>query len=216
MTSIQYFDKTLPINTVHCMDYSDFFKFVPDHSAELILTDPPYARKYLPLYTGMAAEAKRVLRVGGSLVTMAPNFMLPEVMATMGMFLKWRWMCVLSYWHGSHARMVMGVEVCYKPVIWLVNEKLSPNRYIRDMIQASKRDKSLHKWQQDLEWALYFIKQLTDEEDLIVDPFCGSGTVPLAAEMLNRHWLACDIDSKCVDTTNKRVQEFRGAIQRQE
>lgn len=41
--------------------------------------------------------------------------------------------------------------------------------------------------------AEFFIRFLSVEGDLVVDPFGGSMTVPLAAEMLGRHWIATDV-----------------------
>lgn len=44
-----------------------------------------------------------------------------------------------------------------------------------------------------LRLAEFYIRFLTTEGDLVVDPFGGSLTVALAAEMLGRHWIASDI-----------------------
>lgn len=38
----------------------------------------------------------------------------------------------------------------------------------------------------------FFIKLLTNEDDLIVDPFAGSNTTGAVAEQLRRRWLSCD------------------------
>ncbi len=38
----------------------------------------------------------------------------------------------------------------------------------------------------------FFIKMLTDIDDLVLDPFAGSITTGSAAESLNRRWIACD------------------------
>jgi site-specific DNA-methyltransferase (cytosine-N4-specific) len=38
----------------------------------------------------------------------------------------------------------------------------------------------------------FFIKLLTDEEDLVVDPFAGSNTTGAVAEKLARRWIAVD------------------------
>lgn len=39
----------------------------------------------------------------------------------------------------------------------------------------------------------FFIKFLTDEEDLVVDIFAGSNTTGRVAEDLNRHWISCEL-----------------------
>jgi len=44
-----------------------------------------------------------------------------------------------------------------------------------------------------LRLAAFYIRLLTVEGDLVVDPFGGSLTVALAAEQLGRHWIATDV-----------------------
>jgi len=44
----------------------------------------------------------------------------------------------------------------------------------------------------------FFIKFLTDEGDLVVDPFAGSNMVGLVAEEFKRHWISVEIDEKYV------------------
>jgi DNA modification methylase len=46
--------------------------------------------------------------------------------------------------------------------------------------------------------------------DLVVDPFCGSGTIPAVAHRLGRHVYASDIDPKWADYTAARIQKGRG------
>jgi site-specific DNA-methyltransferase (cytosine-N4-specific) len=38
----------------------------------------------------------------------------------------------------------------------------------------------------------FFIKMLTDESDLVVDPFAGSNTTGAVCEKLNRNWIAIE------------------------
>jgi site-specific DNA-methyltransferase (adenine-specific) len=45
----------------------------------------------------------------------------------------------------------------------------------------------------------------SNEEDLILDPFNGSGTVPKQAELLKRKWLACEIFEKYCEIAAKRI-----------
>ena len=49
------------------------------------------------------------------------------------------------------------------------------------------------------------IRSSTSEADLVLDCFCGSGTTAVAAEKLNRRWIACDLGRFAVHTTRKRL-----------
>lgn len=50
----------------------------------------------------------------------------------------------------------------------------------------------------------FFIKLLTDEGDLVVDPFAGSNTTGSVAEKLNRHWYAFEEEAKYLDGSRLR------------
>ncbi|MEK0337343.1 MAG: site-specific DNA-methyltransferase [Nitrosopumilus sp.] len=49
------------------------------------------------------------------------------------------------------------------------------------------------------------IKASSNEEDLILDIFVGSGTTAAVAEKLNRRWIACDLGRFAIHTTRKRL-----------
>lgn len=49
------------------------------------------------------------------------------------------------------------------------------------------------------------IKASSNEHDLVLDCFCGSGTTAAVAEKLNRRWIACDLGRFAVHTTRKRL-----------
>jgi site-specific DNA-methyltransferase (adenine-specific)/adenine-specific DNA-methyltransferase len=45
----------------------------------------------------------------------------------------------------------------------------------------------------------------SDPGDLVLDPFCGSGTTPAVAAKLERRWLACDANYGAIQTTTRRL-----------
>lgn len=45
----------------------------------------------------------------------------------------------------------------------------------------------------------------SDEGDLILDPFLGSGTTALACSIMNRNFIGCDIDESYIELTSKRI-----------
>ncbi|MHB8696072.1 MAG: DNA-methyltransferase [Solirubrobacteraceae bacterium] len=55
----------------------------------------------------------------------------------------------------------------------------------------------------------FFIKLLTDPDDLVVDLFAGSNTTGAVAEKLGRRWMACDLDRSYVAASALRfVQDL--------
>jgi site-specific DNA-methyltransferase (adenine-specific)/adenine-specific DNA-methyltransferase len=52
------------------------------------------------------------------------------------------------------------------------------------------------------------IKTFTNEGDLVMDFFCGSGTTLAVAEKLGRRWVGCDIGKLAIYTTQKRLLEI--------
>jgi DNA modification methylase len=52
------------------------------------------------------------------------------------------------------------------------------------------------------------IKILTYKNDIVLDPFAGSGTSLVAAEITERRWIGIELSSNYVEVANKRVQHF--------
>ena len=52
------------------------------------------------------------------------------------------------------------------------------------------------------------IKILTYKNDVVLDPFTGSGTSLVAAETLDRRWLGIELSQNYVEVAKKRVQGF--------
>lgn len=55
----------------------------------------------------------------------------------------------------------------------------------------------------------FFIQFLTDESDLVIDPFAGSNTTGSVAEILNRNWLGVEASLDYIDGSRGRFEKFR-------
>jgi site-specific DNA-methyltransferase (adenine-specific) len=51
----------------------------------------------------------------------------------------------------------------------------------------------------------YFIKFLTDESDIVLDPFAGIGTTGLPCKDMNREFIGYELNEKYADFGNKRI-----------
>jgi len=52
------------------------------------------------------------------------------------------------------------------------------------------------------------IKILTYRNDIVLDPFVGSGTSLVAAEVNDRRWIGIELSESYTDVARKRVNEF--------
>lgn len=50
------------------------------------------------------------------------------------------------------------------------------------------------------------------ENDIILDPFMGSGTSAIAALKLKRKFVGYEISEKYVDLANKRINEIKNSL----
>jgi DNA modification methylase len=53
----------------------------------------------------------------------------------------------------------------------------------------------------------FFIKLLTGEDDVVVDPFAGSNTTGVVAEQLARRWIAMDLSSDYLEASKVRFSD---------
>ncbi len=78
-------------------------------------------------------------------------------------------------------------------------------------IDTCKDDHGLHVAQKPLQLIKLLISLITIEDQIILDPFAGSGTTCVAAEELNRHYIGIEIDENNVkiarERLNKSIQE---------
>lgn len=66
-----------------------------------------------------------------------------------------------------------------------------------------------HPSEKDVEIARQLVKWCSDKNDLIIDPFCGSGTTLLACELEQRRYIGIEISEKYCDVAKSRLLELR-------
>jgi DNA modification methylase len=174
---------------------------------DLIFTDPPYPRKLaIPCYEMLAEFAPQLLVDGGSLVTIVPHYLLEEVMEMFKDRLKYRWIYNMDQEQGSHPRMAMGIEVCWKPMLHYVKRAYPQGRgFLRDKVDIPAPEKDMHKWQQAEAWADYYVPKLTKPGDVVLDPFMGTATVGAAALKNGRDFIGIDNDPEVFKTAEERL-----------
>jgi DNA modification methylase len=184
----------------------------------LIFTDPPYGNEYIPLYHELAKLALRVLKPGGSLVFYVGHIIIDKVVGIFNKFsltdnnsrkLKYWW--TLAVKHSGHHTKIHPRHIFaeWKPLLWYVKgEKANDlvlSNTIGDYIESVAAPKIEHEWQQSTVEAQYVIKNLTIENQTVLDPMMGLGTTIVASNKLNRKSIGIEINSETFEIAKARI-----------
>lgn len=82
-----------------------------------------------------------------------------------------------------------------------------PNNIIS--ISSEKNDVGLHPTQKPLKLMQALIELTTFENQVVLDPFCGSGTTLLAAEILQRKYIGMELNKSYYDIAKERLQKYK-------
>ena len=77
------------------------------------------------------------------------------------------------------------------------------------LTKPSEKKCGKHPTQKPMELLEKIILSSTDEGDLILDPFNGSGTTGIVANKLNRKYIGIDLEKKYLDITIKRLIKLK-------
>jgi 16S rRNA G966 N2-methylase RsmD len=176
-------------------DFREALADVEPGSVSLVLTDPPYAEDALPLYGDLAAFAAEKLCDGGSLVCFTGQGTMPAAHAELSKHLRYWWTLALEHRGGGQQLPGKWVRIKWKPILWFVKDGRRDKTYVHDLIRGVKPDKELHEWAQGVDEVVPLIESLTAPDELVVDPFAGSGSFGLAASKLGRRFIGAEVGS---------------------
>ena len=188
-------------------DIRDGLKEIADESVDVIITDPPYPREYIPLYGDLSLLASRVLKPGGSLIVMIGQSYMPEVIELLGRHMSYYWiMPYLTLGGGSPLLYQKRVNTFWKPVLWYVKGEYKGD-YIGDILKSPESDKRFHEWGQSLGGMQDIVEKLSNPGDVVLDPFLGGGTTGAAAVSMGRKFIGADIKPENIEISRKRIME---------
>jgi len=90
---------------------------------------------------------------------------------------------------------------------WVGRDKVYPSNVLHMATECYNRQHSATFPVALPEW---FINLLTEENDLVLDPFNGSGTTCVAAKQLNRRYLGIDTNQEYCDLAWQRLKNGAG------
>ena len=191
-------------------DFRDIIKKIKNNSIDLILTDPPYPKKYLPLWTDLSKEARRVLKPSGFLITYTGQLYLPEVIKRLSEELNYYWLGAVKHEGRTAQRFEVNMFNRIKPILFYQKPPRKPQKHwTEDLFVSSSPNKEDHEWGQNKEPFKKIIETFTKPEELILDPFFGGGTIIDACAEMKRNVIGIEIDKKSYNRVKKAYESKR-------
>jgi DNA modification methylase len=189
----------------------------PENAIDLVLTDPPYLINYrsrdgrtiagdisdawlLPAF----AEAYRVLKSGGFCISFygwskADSYL--RAWREVGFRPVGHLVWVKSYASAS-AFLQYRHEQAYLLAKGQVERPVSP---ISDVQEWNYTGNRLHPTQKPVLAFLRLVRAFSLPGDIVLDPFCGSGSVLLAAKLLGRRYLGIELREDYYEIARQRL-----------
>lgn len=190
-------------------DIRDGLPDISDSSVDYIITDPPYSKEFISLYGDLSQLAARVLKPGGSLITMTGQSYLPEVITELSKYMTYHW-CLSYLTPGGQSPQLFHkrVNTFWKPVLWFIKDKYNGD-YVGDVLKSSvnDNDKRFHEWGQSISGMKDIVERFTNPGDLILDPFLGGGTTGVVTVSTGRKFIGVDINKDNINTADSRIKE---------
>lgn len=98
-----------------------------------------------------------------------------------------------------------------KDKLWEPNPNGAKPRDVFEIpiISNSAEEKTPHPTQKPEELLRKIILASSNRNDVVADPFLGSGTTTVIAEQLDRKWLGCDISTEYVQWAAERIEHVK-------
>lgn len=207
------------LNTIIHGDCLNILPNIPPCSVDLVLTDPPYLVNFksrdgriVPNDDNDAwlkpafVEMYRVLAEGAFCISfygwpsadkflaayqsagfrLAGHFVFPKRYTSRTRFVRYQHECA---------------HLLVKGAPWIRNETIG------DVIDWTYTGNKLHPTQKPLSVLTQLIEAFSSPDDVVLDPFAGSGSTLAAALMLGRRWLGIELDAHYHSIASQRLAQ---------
>ncbi len=204
-------------NKIYCMDCLEGIKKIDSESVDLILTDPPYGLNKkgiqndadLSLFYRILPECYRVLKKDSFFITFFSTKYLPELFKDNPF--QYFWQIVLYCPNGSVRSSIgytkfMSVIIFKKgnPKIKKANKDIfvdTPGR----MVEPGEGYIN-HPTPKPTKFIKELLEMFSKEQDLVLDPFIGSGSTAVACQDINRNFIGFEINEEFCELAIKRLR----------
>ena len=199
-------------NKIHNGECLSILKTIPDKSVKCTITDPPYGvdLNYGSTYIDSFDNWKKMIdeflheaiRISQGAVLISTS----KLEAESYLFTKhqpiWR---ICWYKGASCTRSPIGFKDWETLFVYGNTKGIQIHDYF--MVHANRIRKQVpgHPCPKPLDWARWLISRFSKENDIILDPFLGSGTTAIIAKELKRNFVGIEINPQFCELASSRI-----------
>ncbi len=207
------------INTIQNIDCLGGFKLIPDESIDLIFTDPPYGLKKagiqndhdLSLFYSSLPDSYRVLKKDAYYITFFSTKFFPEIFKNNPF--QYFWNFILYCPNGRVMSPIGFTKYMSCSVVKKGNPKM--NKKGKDIFvdtpgKMVEPDEGFinHPTPKPKTFIKEILMMFSKENDIILDPFLGSGSTAVACKQLKRNYIGFEINKNYCDLAKDRLKKF--------
>ena len=187
-------------------DFRDVCAEMPAESVDMIVTDPPYPNRDLPLYGALGAVARRLLTRRGLLLVVTGQLNLPAIHALLGEHMTYGWTFRLDL-PGTNSR-IMGRHLIqtWKPVLAYSTGTWPSGEWRSDRVISPAPDQDEHGWGQSVAPIVELVESFSRPDAIVLDTFTGGGAYGEAVLRAGRRFVGVELDAESFDTARRRLE----------
>lgn len=220
----------IELNKVYNEDCLEAMKRMPDKSVDLVLTDIPYGmdfqsnhrkEKHLKIqndidvnwFPNWIKEIDRVSKDDAHLYIFCSHHKIDFFKSEIEKFRKVKNILIWEKNNTGMGDLFGDYAPKYEMVLFCSNgnKKLNGGRDA-NIIKANRTQNNLHPTEKPVNLMEYFISKSSNQDDLVLDTFAGSGSTLVACKNTNRNFIGFEIETFYIDTINKRLQSVQGSL----
>jgi len=193
------------LNEIYTGDARELSKAIPDESVDLIFTDPVYQN--IEDYEWLAQEAARALKPDSACLVWCSKPLAAPCQIAMENHLEYVYTLDYVVPAKPYRLRFYHLFLWTTPCLWMQKGHSIPEAWFPDTIISRKQANGDHKWNKNPEAFFQWMQIFTQPGAIVYDPFTGGGTVPAVCKMLQRNYLAFEIDPDTADLARQRVAQ---------
>jgi len=205
-------------NTIKLGDSLELLKGLPSESVDCIITDPPYGTKTNQRDSFMVGEFSnimplilpelfRVLKNDGCFYCFTSWSMMSDWLLRYQQYFKLQNIIVWDKQRHSGCYSSQSWQFTWEGIFYGIKGKRKIVKYMPDVITSNEKGRRV-AMQKPVDILVKLMEASTNEGDLILDPFMGSGSTAVACKTAKRDFIGFEINPKFKKMADDRLKEL--------